>query len=469
MLRPGTGDKFDDNPTGTCESKCTLTLAFASPVWNLKHPTLAGTHFAEHMDGCKPSSYWLSRAVFLRSVSLVFFAAFASLFVQVQGLFGSEGLSPAWEVIDAEPSPATFVAAAAGSTMPLVNGWLDLMCLSGIASAAVGVAGHGSNVTMFVCWLLYLSLCSVGGIWLDAKWDMLLLETGFVAFLWAPVISSPRRPPSIVGLILVRVVLFKMLLMQAVSKLEDGARGDDWRGLTALETRYATDNIPTPTIYYYHYLPSAFFQLTAAYILTVEIVGSFYVLSPINLARHWTAGFIAVLPILDALSGNYGFFPLLVLSLTVPLLEDSFWQWFLRLDDAASTPMPPPTQANSETKEQESTPLLAMPHPSAYGTGAPAAAGDGSSDGSSVEEASNEQSEQQDQLLDGVATGRRAMAGWASVFDRANADPKIEIAATVAHLVPLVVLCSCVVLCCGWKAAMLVRERERQTDGVGYE
>jgi len=396
--------------------------------------------------GCKPSTYWLSRAVFLRAVSLVFFAAFASLFVQVQGLLGSDGLSPATQVIDSQPSPATFVASAAGSTIPLVNGWLDVMCLGGMVSAAVGVAGHASLVSMFICWLLYLSLCSVGGIWLDGKWDRLLLETGFVAFLWAPPFSLPRRPPSYVGLILVRVVLFKVLLMQALSKLEDRARGDDWRGLTALETRYATDNIPTPSIYYYHYLPSALFQLTAAYILTVEIVGSFYVLSPINLARHWTAGFIAVVPALDALSGNFGFLPFLVLCLTVPLLEDCFWSWFLRLDDAESAPVPRPAVQDSSKAKEEITPLMAMRHPSAYGTGAAALATQFSSL-SSDEENVNSSGDGADEVVEQLAAGRRAMDGWASVFDRANADRKVQVAAAVAHLVPLV-SCACSLRAC---------------------
>jgi hypothetical protein len=40
-----------------------------------------------------------------------------------------------------------------------------------------------------------------------------------------------------VPLLLLRLVLFKLLIMQALSKLEDSARGDDWRALTALQAR----------------------------------------------------------------------------------------------------------------------------------------------------------------------------------------------------------------------------------------
>ena len=68
----------------------------------------------------------------------------------------------------------------------------------------------------------------------------MLLETGFAGALWAPLWlgCSVTRPPSCVALLLIRFVLFKLLLMQALSKLEDGPKGDDWRALTALQTRY---------------------------------------------------------------------------------------------------------------------------------------------------------------------------------------------------------------------------------------
>ena len=60
--------------------------------------------------------------------------------------------------------------------------------------------------------------------------------------LWAPLWLSRTegggpRPPSVVPLLLLRLVLFKLLIMQALSKLEDSARGDDWRALTALQAR----------------------------------------------------------------------------------------------------------------------------------------------------------------------------------------------------------------------------------------
>jgi hypothetical protein len=421
VLRPGTGEAFDEKIVGASDERVDAAAG----------------------DGCKPSTYVYCRAIFLRAVSVAFLAAFASLFVQVQGLLGSDGLSPAWEVVDAalngRPSPATFVAMLAGSNMTLVDAWLDLMCLAGMAVAALGLAGYATMLSMFFCWLLYLSLCSVGGEWLEGKWDMLLLETGFVGALWAPLWlgSSATRPPSCVALLLIRFVLFKLLLMQALSKLEDGPKGDDWRALTALQTRYATDNIPTPSVYYYHYIPSAFFQLTAAYILTVEIIGSFYVFSPITLARHWTAGFIAALPLLEMLSGNYGFYPFLVLCLTIPLFEDSFWVSVLRLDEAeeVGAPVSPPATPSGKGAETklESTPLLSIERASAYGTGVAAA--------DLWEESSDEENvradEAKDELFEKMHSSHQALSGYASILDHFNADARIAFAAAIAHLVPL--------------------------------
>ena len=412
-LRPGTGEQFDEKITGDATGDGRAEATY------------------------KPSSYVYCRAIFLRMLSLAFLAAFASLFVQVQGLMGSDGLSPAWEVVDdalkgKTPSPANFIATLAGSHMPLVDAWLDIMCLAGMALAGLGLAGYATMLSVGSCWLLYLSLSSIGGIWLEAKWDMLLLETGFLGALWAPLwlSRSSARPPSYVVLMLLRLALFKTLIMQALSKLEDKASGDDWRALTALQTRYATDSIPTPTIYYYHYLPSALFQLTAAYILTVEIVGAFYVLSPINLARHWTAGLISVLPLLDMLSGNYGFYPMVLFCLIVPLFEDTFWVWVLRVDEGHQVEFP--LTSHSSSTDKESTPLITIPRASAYGTGA-ADAWEESSDEENQAEGQNT-----DVVLDTFKASNTTVSGWTSILDQANQDPKISIAAAVAHLVPVV-------------------------------
>ena len=410
-LRPGTGEKFDE--------------------------TIASGDAREGggEDGeAKPSTYVYCRAIFLRAVSLVFFAAFASLFVQVQGLLGSDGLSPAWEVVDdalkGKPSPATFLALLAGSHMPLVDAWLDIMCLVGMAVAGLGVAGYATMPSMLACWGLYLSLASVGGHWLEGKWDTLLLETGFVASLWAPLWLSRNasRPPSYVALLLIRFVLFKMLIMQALSKLENEKNGGDWRGLTALETRYATDNIPTPSVYYYHYLPSALFQLTAAYILAVELVGSFFVLSPIHLARHWTGGCVAVLPILDMAAGNYGFYPLLVLCLTIPLFEDGFWIWVLRVDEADKVQLP---LTDTSEHDKESTPLLNLPIASAYGSGSAGIALGDSSD----EENPDTPSAPKDEILEHVKVYQNTTSEYSSVLDQANSDHRLRVA------------------CCQWRSA----------------
>src|SRR5260221_5795074 len=47
------------------------------------------------------STYTLSRWIFLRAVGVIFLIAFVSLWVQVKGLIGSQGILPARELLTA--------------------------------------------------------------------------------------------------------------------------------------------------------------------------------------------------------------------------------------------------------------------------------------------------------------------------------------------------------------------------------
>src|SRR5260370_27455645 len=49
----------------------------------------------------EPRSFQIARWMFLKSLGLIFFIAFASLFVQLKGLFGAKGILPAAELLSA--------------------------------------------------------------------------------------------------------------------------------------------------------------------------------------------------------------------------------------------------------------------------------------------------------------------------------------------------------------------------------
>ncbi|HAK07714.1 MAG TPA: membrane protein, partial [Spartobacteria bacterium] len=109
-----------------------------------------------------------------------------------------------------------------------------------------GIAPVVSLIALFV---FYLSLTIAGQTFLSFQWDILLLEAGFLSIFLAPGQLWPKRgrepPVSRAALFLLKLLLFKLMVMSGVVKLTSG---DDswgwidhsfhWSALTALDYHY---------------------------------------------------------------------------------------------------------------------------------------------------------------------------------------------------------------------------------------
>jgi hypothetical protein len=283
-----------------------------------------------------PPRFRLTRFVFLRLLALTYLAAFFSLGSQVHGLVGEHGLLPA-------PAFLSAVRAARGSAafwlVPTL-GWvgagdtaLSVLCYGGAAAAVAALLGFAQGPLFLVCWAFYLSLVHLGQDFLSFQWDILLVETGFIALLLAPWAHvRPRRPadepaPATAVVWLLRLLLFKLMFSSGVTKLSWGDR--TWHDLTALTYHYWTQPIPTPLAWYANRLPLAVQKLSCALMFVVELALPFLVFAPRRprLVAFW--GFLA-LQMLIAATGNYGFFNVLAMVLCVPLLDDRAWPASLR-------------------------------------------------------------------------------------------------------------------------------------------
>ena len=136
-----------------------------------------------------PSSYHLSRWVFLRLLGLTYLIAFLSLAVQVIGLVGADGILPAGLYLD---RVRDVYGGQAYRLFPTVL-WLsssDLalqgLCWLGAALATLLIAGVAPVPVLVLLWLSYLSLTVVGQTFLAFQWDTLLLEVGLLACFYAP-------------------------------------------------------------------------------------------------------------------------------------------------------------------------------------------------------------------------------------------------------------------------------------------
>src|SRR5207237_10864637 len=129
-----------------------------------------------------------------RLLVLVYFVAFLSLAVQIDGLIGAHGIVPAAEFMQGagQWSARNAIGLARFFELPTL-GWLStsdafLKALS-YGSAALALflmAGVAPLALSPLLWIAYLSLSIVGREFLSYQWDALLLETGLLAVFVCP-------------------------------------------------------------------------------------------------------------------------------------------------------------------------------------------------------------------------------------------------------------------------------------------
>lgn len=278
--------------------------------------------------------------MFLWFMSVIYMFAFVSLYLQIPGLYGNEGLLPArwqlrysgkplWDQLLSSPTLLWL-----GPRLGLdTHTAMELLCLVGavLSLAATLVESLRDSLVFFFLWLLYLSMYQVGQVFLYFQWDSLLLETGFLCVLVAPLTllrgSRASLQHDTVTFWLVRWLLFRLMFASGVVKLT--SRCPTWWGLTALTYHYETQCIPTPLAWYAHQLPVWWHKLSVVGTFFIEIAAPFLFLCPLRRLRLGAFYMQLLLQVLIIFSGNYNFFNLLTLALCLSLLDDQhvhFWR-----------------------------------------------------------------------------------------------------------------------------------------------
>ncbi len=281
----------------------------------------------------EPSSYSFVRWTFLRSLGIIYLVAFISLWVQVMGLIGSNGILPAKQTIEQirQQFDAHDIGAGRYHIFPTLcwfsssDVFLKLQCAAGVALALLLVFGIAPAPCLFLLWLVYLSLTTVGLDFLSFQWDNLLLETGFLAIFFAPLQWLPRRPsnespPSRLMLWLLRWLLFRLMFESGCVKLLSG--DPTWRNLTALSFHYETQPLPTWIGWFAFQLPLWVQKFSALLMFAAELLAPLFIFTPRRL-RQWAAWPLIALSVLILLTGNYCFFNLLTIALCLLLFDDA--------------------------------------------------------------------------------------------------------------------------------------------------
>ncbi len=252
--------------------------------------------------------------------------AFLSLWVQIEGLAGRNGILPVAEFLQAAGQSLGDTAWLRFPTLCWINagdGMLHFLCGGGAALALLLVVGIAPALVLSGLWVFYLSLVVACRDFLSFQWDLLLLETGFLAIFLAPLHFGAKmvwaERPSRLVLWLLRWLLFRLMFSSGLVKLLSGDSA--WRQLRALDFHYLTQPLPAWTSWYVHQLPEWAHAASVAAVFALELVVPFSIFAPRRL-RLWGCALLVLLQVLIGATGNYGFFNLLTLALCVLLLDD---------------------------------------------------------------------------------------------------------------------------------------------------
>ncbi len=263
-------------------------------------------------------TWFFAKRLFLFFLGVIYFLAFLSLWTQIEGLIGEEGIHPVRNFLkDAElhwgserfwQVPTLFWLYSGG-------GALQVVCLLGIGASILVIVNRKAGWALLTAWVLYLSLFHVAQPFLGFQWDTLLLETGFLALFLVP-----GTAPSALVLLLLRFLLFRLVFSSGLVKLI--SQDPTWKDFTALYYHYETQPLPTWVGWYAHQLPNWFQEFSVLCTFIIQLGAVFLIFGPRRI-RYLGCGILLFHQVLIFLTGNYCFFNLLTLSLCVLLLDDT--------------------------------------------------------------------------------------------------------------------------------------------------
>ncbi len=297
--------------------------------------------------GVSGETYVVARWLFLRAMGVIYLIAFLSLWVQIKGLIGSQGILPAKDFLSAVGSHFGVDRFRLVPTVLWITSSdiaLHVVCALGALCSLLVIFGVAPTVNFAILWLLYLSLTVVGQDFMSFQWDILLLEAGFLCIFFSPLGVLPRFQTAVSPLVLFLLwwLLFRLMFESGVVKLTSG--DPHWWNLTAMRYHYFTQPLPTWTAWYMHQLPDWFGRLSVLFMFGVELVLPFLIVVNPALRLVACAGLV-LLQLLIMATGNYNFFNLLSIALCFPLIPDAYWgkvfpQSFLAWIGAGATAPP---------------------------------------------------------------------------------------------------------------------------------
>lgn len=209
-----------------------------------------------------------TRWLMLRSVGLIFIVIFAGIIDESRALLGPDGIAPITETLTGYtkqfPNPVMAFLRAPGLFW-LSSDWEMVVTLQwlGMFAAVALVFNLAPRLSLFACWLIFLSFSTSGSFFAQTQPDPLMLELTLLCIVMAPAGFRPglaaQAAPRPIAVFALRFMLFRLMLQAGLAKFVFGHAM--WREFTAMDVMYETAPFPTLLGYLLHQLPHWFHVL----------------------------------------------------------------------------------------------------------------------------------------------------------------------------------------------------------------
>lgn len=258
--------------------------------------------------------------ILLRCISFVYIIATHSLYYQIVGLIGCDGIMPLHLTIQRwnNESKLNQISHILLNNASKSDSELKQQVFISLIVAIVALI-YPHPVCFVYLYLFYNAIKKASSIFLQLQWDSLLLEVLFLSiFLSFAVVTLQNQFCIVIFNYLIKITLFRLMFGSGIVKWMSSDKS--WNNLTALTYHFLTQPLPNPIANKMHFLPVKYLNLMTLLTLVVEIAVPIISLLPLYSIGLYTSIIYTFLQFSIVLFGHFGFFNLLSSILGVSLL-----------------------------------------------------------------------------------------------------------------------------------------------------
>lgn len=286
----------------------------------------------------------ITRIIFLKGLSIIYLISFLSLYGQIQGLWGNDGIFPSnFFLSKLKETLKTYkyyylfyptIAWLFDYNTYAIENLLYILCLAGIIISILIIVYNEhflNSFFFFILWYIHYNFIMLGQIIMRFAWDGLLSEIGFISVFFAPFSFKSINyifQLNNIAFYVLKFILAKFMVSTGINII--GSQCPYWTSFNGLSFFFQGQPLLSSLSFYFHcYLSDNVTKILSAF-------GYFCILYlPLGYFLVWRrfsiyAGQITFLfNLFFIFVGNYGVLNLLVIILNTINFDDYFFRSIL--------------------------------------------------------------------------------------------------------------------------------------------